>query len=654
MDSALSSSASGELQHHDAREIYELLFRKVGIGLYQTVPAGRFVRANSKLAQMLGWPSAEALVAEVEDIGSEIYRERNFRTELLAKLERSEEIQFVAPVQRRDGQTIWASETVFVVRDGDGQPAYFLGALTDVTELIRTREALLATERSYCELFENATEGIYRSDPEGRILGANPAFVRLLGYSSERDMLRDIDERRFVHYADPKRWLEFRERIAVTGRLINFESELVRRGGERIWISETVRIARDSSQRVLWYEGSVHDITDRKRVEAALRQAQEAAERTNHAKTRFLAAVSHDLRQPYQAMRLLLHALACRQTDPQSQALARRLDEAMTAGENLLNALLDISTLEGGTVRPHLASFTIDTVLDRLHGEFAPQAAARGQMLRFVSSSAAVHSDPVLLERIVRNLVLNAIRHSPSGRILVGCRRASDTVRLEVWDTGPGIPADKLDEIFEEFAQLENDERDSSRGHGLGLAIVKGLTRVLGHKVSVRSTVGRGSVFSVTLPAADDAHATSGAVAANVPVEAPEDATAGGRRSVLVIEDEPAQRMSLSLLLEDWGYLVRSATDLTSALRELDQWGEQLSFVVSDFRLPGGCNGVEAIREIGRYIGRQVPGIILTGDTDPARLREARQSGCILMHKPVSLGSLKHAVASLSGAGGRC
>ena len=161
-------------------------------------------------------------------------------------------------------------------------------------------------------------------------------------------------------------------------------------------------------------------------------------------------------------------------------------------------------------------------------------------------------------------------------------------------------------------------------------------------------TVSRASVHAD--PAAE-AHA---ALSTGAPsVESSGQTAAGSRRSVLVIEDEPAQRMSLSLLLEDWGYRVRSATDLTSALREIDQWGEQPSFVLSDFRLPGGCNGVEAIREISRHIGRQVPGIILTGDTDPARLKEARQSGCILMHKPVNLGSLKHAVASLSGSGER-
>ncbi len=646
-DSSAVLGAAGT--QSDTAEFHELLFREVGIGLYQASPKGRFMRANPRLARILGWPSAEALMQEVTDIGAELHVEPGYWAKMLSVLDRSGQAQFVSAIRRRDGQLLWVSESVVAVRGPAGSPTSYIGSVIEVGELINDQDTLRAVERSYRELFENATEGIFRSTPEGRILSANPAFIRLLGYEDERQMMLDVNERGFSHYADPQRPVEFRRRIEADGRLTNFESELVQRGGEHIWVSENARIVRDRSGAVLWYEGMVQDITDRKRAEATLRQTQESAERANQAKTRFLAAASHDLRQPYQAMRLLLHALACRQADGQSKAIARRLDEAMTAGENLLNALLDISTLEGGMVRPHIANVTVDTVLDRLYGEFAPQAVARGQSLRFIGSKTVVRTDPVLLERIVRNLVLNAIRHSPGGRILVGCRRAGGAVRLEVWDNGPGIPREKLEEIFEEFAQVGNDERDSSRGHGLGLAIVKGLTRILGHKVSVRSAVGRGTMFAVAMQAVDGAGVLAHESAVPSMAADLEDSRSGARRSVLVIEDEPAQRMSLSLLLEDWGYLVRSAADLASALRELEQWGEQPSFVVSDFRLPGGCNGVEAIREIGRHVGRRMPGIILTGDTDPARLREAHQSGCILMHQPVSLGSLKHAVASLSG-----
>jgi PAS domain S-box-containing protein len=638
-------------EHEDADDVYELLFREAGVGLYQTSPSGRLLRANAPLAALLGWPSAEALIEAVHDAGAQLYADPACRAEALSAVERSGRTQFVAELRRLDGRSIWVSESITAVRGEAGEVECYVGSMSEVTGLVTARHALHAFERSYRELFENATEGIFRSGPDGRILSANPAFVRLLGYPDERQMMQDVNEDGFQHYVDSRRPAEFRRQIAESGRLTNFESEVVRRNGERIWVSENARVVRDASGKILWYEGTVQDITQRKQAEATLQLARVTAERANKAKTRFLAAASHDLRQPYQAMRLLLHALACRQKDEQSKAIARRLDEAMTAGENLLNALLDITTLEGGMVRPHIAEFPISTVLDRLNVEFAPQAAALGQSLRFVPSRAVVRSDPVLLERILRNLILNAVRYSPGGCILVGCRRAGAALRVEVWDNGPGIPAEKLDEIFEEFAQLGNEERDSSRGHGLGLSIVKGLSRVLNHPVSVRSRPGRGTVFTVTLPAAErDAAQPRGAAAAKLP---PQEAAAGSSRSVLVIEDEPAQRMSLSLLLEDWGYRVRAAADLPSALRELEQWGEQPSFVVSDFRLPGGCNGVEAIREIGRHMGRQVPGIILTGDTDPARLREARLSGCILMHKPVSLGSLKHAVASLSGSGER-
>ena len=647
MDSASPHSAGAERKRVDTGEMHGRLFQEIGVGLYEATPNGGVLRANPKLAEMLGWPSAEALLADIHDIGAEAHAEPELWSRMRAAAERDGRAQFLAAVRGRGEASIWVNETLTALRGKDGQVSSYLGSMSEVTDLIRIQEDLAAAESTYRDLVENASEGIYRSDAKGRVLWANPAFVRLLGYDGEREMMDSVNERGARHYVDASRPLEFRRQIALSGRLSNFESELMRRGGERIWVSENARVVRGPSGEVLWYEGSMLDITGRRQAEARLRQAQEAAERTNQAKTRFLAAASHDLRQPYQAMRLLLHALACRQTDPQSQALARRLDESMTAGENLLNALLDISTLEGGTVRPHVASFSISSVLARLHGEFAPQAAVRGQTLRFIPSTAGVRSDPVLLERILRNLVLNSIRHSPGGRILVGCRRAGDWVRLEVWDTGPGIPKEKLDEIFEEFAQLGNEERDSSRGHGLGLAIVKGLSRVLGHKVSVRSVIGRGTMFSVTLPAAKEPLVPTEVDLAGD--EAGTEVAPGARRSVLVIEDEPAQRMSLALLLEDWGYNVRSAGDLASALREVEASGETPSFVVSDFRLPGGCNGVEAIREIGRHVGRRVPGIILTGDTDPARLREARQSGCILMHKPVSLGSLKHAVASLSG-----
>src|SRR5262249_28792203 len=213
--------------------------------------------------------------------------------------------------------------------------------------------------------------GIYRSDPDGRILAANQAFVPLFGYRDLRELLLEVNERGKCLYTDPQRSLQFRHEIALTGLISDFESEMIRRDGEQIWISEDARAVRDAVGRVVWYEGIALDISERKRAEASLRQARAEAERASESKTRFLAAASHDLRQPFQAMRLLLHALASRQMDPQSQALARHLDEAMVASETLLNALLDISTLEGGMIRPQIVDFPIETVLSRLQRELA-------------------------------------------------------------------------------------------------------------------------------------------------------------------------------------------------------------------------------------------------------------------------------------------
>ena len=328
MASELRPTSAGPA-HGDSGEVDRLIFGTVGVGLYQATTAGRFLRANPKLAEILGWPSTETLIDEVVDIGAQLYVEPDFRAAKLAALGCSGHTQFVTEVRRRDGRRILISESACAVPGPQGGASFYIGSMTEVTELMAAQDALQTIERSYRDLFENATEGIFRSDPDGRILSANPAFVRLLGYDNERQMMLSINERGFVHYVDPRRSLEFRRRIMESGRLTNFESELVRRSGERIWVSENARVVRDRSGKVRWYEGTVQDISDRKRVEATLRHAQEAAERANDAKTRFLAAASHDLRQPYQAMRLLLHAVASRQIDAQSKALARRLDEAI-------------------------------------------------------------------------------------------------------------------------------------------------------------------------------------------------------------------------------------------------------------------------------------------------------------------------------------
>ncbi|MGE5546788.1 MAG: sensor histidine kinase [Solirubrobacterales bacterium] len=265
--------------------------------------------------------------------------------------------------------------------------------------------------------------------------------------------------------------------------------DLAREVAERKLAEEEVRLANRE------LEGRVRERT------IDLLQAKEEAERANQAKTRFLAAASHDLRQPFQALRLFLEVLNQRIGDDNRAVLAMA-QKALEGGEGLLHALLDISTLQAGTVRPKPQRFKLATLLEQIAVEWGPQAERKGLELRVVPCGEEVESDPVLLERLVRNLVSNALRYTPSGRILVGCRRRGDRIAVEVWDCGMGIPAEARTEIFEEFTQLGNPERDRTKGLGLGLAIVRRLAVLLGIELSLDSTPGRGSVFRALLPAA--------------------------------------------------------------------------------------------------------------------------------------------------------
>ncbi len=248
------------------------------------------------------------------------------------------------------------------------------------------------------------------------------------------------------------------------------------------------------------------DISEGVRIREALAEAHAEAEQANRAKSRFLAAASHDLRQPFQAMSLFHHILTARLSDDKQLEMAGKLGEAIAAGNTLLNTLLDTSALEAGNVKPRPVAFPLQEVTDRLTREFAEQAASKGMTLRMVPTSAWVLSDPVLLERMVRNLLVNALRYAGSGTILLGCRHRGGNVLVEVWDTGPGIPADQLKLIFDDFYRCGTDQPDGGRGLGLGLSIVRRTAQILGHQVDVRSCLGKGTVFSITVAMLGDRH----------------------------------------------------------------------------------------------------------------------------------------------------
>lgn len=360
---------------------------------------------------------------------------------------------------------------------------------------------------------------------------------------------------------------------------------------------------------------------------AQLTVQKEAAVQANLAKSKFLAAASHDLRQPIHAQGLFLEVLARSELTTNQREVLVSARAASAASAEMLNTLLDFSRIEAGVVEAQIRPFHLQPLLNKIENELAAQANAKGLIFRSRETHAAVQSDPVLVELILRNLVSNAIRYTERGGVLLACRRRGNQTLLEVWDTGIGIAASQQQEIFREFHQLGNTERDRHKGLGLGLAIAEGLARTLGHSLTLVSTPQRGSVFRLALPIAQVA----------VVKEAPaivQDTARAIQARVLVIDDDAAVREGMLQLLRDWGCECEAVESIEAALSAAR--ANRPDLVISDYRLREQRTGAEAIAALRAEFGAQLPALLITGDTVPERLREAHASGVPLLHKPVS------------------
>jgi len=374
------------------------------------------------------------------------------------------------------------------------------------------------------------------------------------------------------------------------------------------------------------------DITERKQAAAALETARLESERANLAKSRFLAAASHDLRQPLQTMALINGMLAKSAKDPASQKLVTRLDHTMASITTMLNAMLDINQIEAGIVRAEIVSVAANDLLGRLHEKFKDLAAAQGTELRVVRCGLSIATDPDLLEQMLSNLVGNALKYTKAGRVLVGCRRRGEMLRIEVWDTGIGIAADQLQNIFDEYHQIGNTARERSRGLGLGLSIVQRLGHLLGHRITVRSTPGSGSGFFVEVPRAR-------APAAAKPAE-PRPAAAAASARLLVIEDDPDISQLLTSFLMEEGFVVAVAHDARAAAALVAGGAIDPDLILADFNLPGDETGLQVAQDLRERLNRKVPVIIVTGDISTVTLRMIAEQGCVQINKPMKLTTL--------------
>jgi len=488
------------------------------------------------------------------------------------------------------------------------------GALENMSQGICVVDAemrLVAWNQSYLELFDYPAELIRVGRPVADLLRHNAA-QGLMGAGDAQAKIR----RRLAHKrAGTRHWVE---RAWPDGRIIEIRGNPMPGGGFVATFTDVTAFRHAEWELKQINETLEQRVSDRT---AELEHAKVQAERANNAKSRFLAAVSHDLVQPLNAAQLMTHSLARRAGDDEQRSAVARISGALGATEDLLEGLLDISRLDAGGMEPRIIEFPLGELFEQLSGEFSVLARERGLALHCMPTSAVVRSDPQLLRRILQNFLSNAVRYTRSGRIVLGLRRRGNCVLAGVWDTGPGIPAASRKLIFEEFRRLEADA--AAPGLGLGLAIAERMARLLEHPLVLDSREGRGTLFGVLVARAQTTgHAPQAATAAEPP----------GGGQVLVVDNDPQMLISLEQLLGDWGFSVYTATDGGEAL---DLAGTtRFDLLILDYHLDGGATGLDLLNQL-RAREIDCPALLISADHAAQLKNAAREAGCELLHKPI-------------------
>jgi signal transduction histidine kinase len=437
----------------------------------------------------------------------------------------------------------------------------------------------------------------------------------------------------------------FREHMAESGRVLEVRSSAMPDGGvvvtfidatESVLAAEALQRANESLERRVAERTS--ELT---RLNRELERAKADADAANHSKTRFIAAASHDILQPLNAARLFTSSLVDRMKQTRESELARNVDASLEAVEEILSALLDISRLDAGAMRPDMAPFRIDDILQALALEFAPAAQKKGLRFTVVPCGLTVMSDRKLLRRVLQNLVSNAIKYTRGGRVLMGCRRDAGRLRIEVHDTGPGIPESKREIIFQEFQRLHADDEESS-GLGLGLSIVDRIARVIDSRITVRSGPGKGSCFAVDVPVA--------AVSVPPVVATPQRGTPKGLANavtVLTIDNEKSILDGMETLLGGWGYVVHRALDAKQALAALEAAGGRIDLILADYHLVRD-DGISVIARLRHAARRPIPAVLITADRTPAVADQAVAHDVHILRKPVKPAALRAAMAHVA------
>lgn len=552
-------------------------------------------------------------------------------------------------------------------------PRHALQLLDDASAAIQQSRDLLQSA------IDHVRQGIGVFDRHHNLICWNRQFRRLLGLPAELEQV-DVPLRRILldvlrrampdgHVEEEAEWRlkclverfePFQIRFRDKGTVLEVRSSRMPDGGvvitfaditERVLAAEALQMANELLERRV--EERTAELV---RLNAELARAKAAAEQANLDKTRFIAAASHDILQPLNAARLFASALVEKvragQVTGLDPALVRNIDASLESVEEILSALLDISRLDAGALKPEVTDFPISEILEPLAREFAPAAQRKGLRLKVMPSRAWVRTDRRLLRRLLQNLLSNAIKYTREGKVLMGCRRQGAHVRIEVHDTGPGIPEDRQQTIFREFERLEENASEAP-GLGLGLSIVERIARMLGLKLRLRSVPGRGSVFMVEVPAAARAgerpagpRPSQGASARRKKEEEP-------AQAVLVIDNETAILEGMHTLLSGWGCRVFTAENGAEAARIFREAERDIGLIIADYHLNDEEEGLNVIETLRALAGRHVPAILITADRSQEVQERARRHDVTYMRKPIRPAALRAVMTRICRLGRR-
>ncbi len=623
----------------------------------------RFIHANQGARSNIGYRLDELRELTPADIKPEFTSEQY--DELIEPLRSNErqKLGFETLHRRRDGTTYPVE--VHLQRAYFESMPVFAAIILDTTERKEAERALreshellgqrvaerttaLASQKEFSDKLVSTLQGIVvLLDRKVCISLCNAYFENLTGYAADELIGRNwIDT--FIPDVERDEIRDYFDVVMRDGMNDGYVNPIVlKNGGERLiqWHSITVE-GSDGENVGLLCTG--YDVTEQVANVSALEASKKEAESATATKSRFLAAASHDLRQPLQSLGLYLSVMQRRldeQSDqPALHEISAKMRQSLDTMSELLDALLDISKLDGGSIAPNRRDIRIQELMDRIVTDNIQQAEEKGLRLDCSGDDCVVYSDPALLERVIENFVTNAIRYTESGRVAINCQRHNNVVRIAVSDTGVGIARDDLDKVFEEYYQLENPVRDRRKGLGLGLAIVRHIARLLDHPVVVTSTLGEGSVFAVDVPLG--VHNVE-----HVETGIPQEITSreGREPVVLLVDDDPAIVDATTMLLNVSGFIVHSAMCGDDALAHLAN-GVDPDVVISDFRLPG-YDGVELIHRIRDVTSEKLPTVLITGDTSGYEIEKAHLEHCTVLHKPVDTDQLISIIENIAAEG---